>query len=187
MKLAVISVVSSRSRIADRLACPGAGDRTTSEGETTNMTRTARCLCGNFSVIVAAEPVMVNVCHCLDCQRRSGVPWSSAAYFPKEAVRLHGPNKIYARTSEAGNSYQPSLLPNLWGHCLLDPRDGLHPVWDSGWGVQRSRIPRPDAIGLGKATLRVVARHGKHGALGHAAAASLKLLPAPLSFAANSA
>ena len=55
------------------------------------MPRTAQCLCGTFSVIVSAEPVMVNVCHCRDCQRRSGVPWTSNAYFPRETVRLNGP------------------------------------------------------------------------------------------------
>jgi len=70
--------------------------------ETTNMPRTAKCLCGAFSVIVSAEPMMVNVRHCQDCQRRSGAPWSSSAYFPKETVHLDGPNKIYTRTSDAG-------------------------------------------------------------------------------------
>jgi hypothetical protein len=34
------------------------------------MPRTAKCLCGAFSVIVSAEPMVVNVCHCRDCQRR---------------------------------------------------------------------------------------------------------------------
>ena len=58
------------------------------------MPRTAKCLCGAFSVIVSAEPMMVNV--------RSGAPWSSSAYFPKETVHLDGPNKIYTRTSDAG-------------------------------------------------------------------------------------
>ena len=29
------------------------------------MERAAKCLCGQFSVIVAGEPIMVNVCHCL--------------------------------------------------------------------------------------------------------------------------
>ena len=32
------------------------------------MERTAKCLCGQFSVIVTSEPTMVNVCHCRDDQ-----------------------------------------------------------------------------------------------------------------------
>jgi hypothetical protein len=55
------------------------------------MARTAKCLCCQFSVIVTCDPTVVNVCHCRDCQRRSGVPWTSTAYFPKEYVRLEDP------------------------------------------------------------------------------------------------
>jgi len=93
-----------QSRIVRFVVCPGAGrkpDPTTGQRRR-QMPRTARCLCGAFTVIVSTEPMMVNVCHCQDCQLRSGAPWSSAAYFPKEAVRLDGPNKIYTRTSDAG-------------------------------------------------------------------------------------
>jgi len=49
------------------------------------MERTAKCLCGHFSVITTGEPTVVNVCHCRDCQKRSGVPWTSNAYFPKRS------------------------------------------------------------------------------------------------------
>ena len=136
------------------------------------MPRTARCLCGDFSVVVSAEPVMVNVCHCEDCQRRSGVPWSSAAYFPSDSVRLDGPNKIYTRTSDAGAD-QSLFLPDLRGHRVLGPRDRRHTIRNPRWRLHRSVIPRAIAVGLGKATLRVVADNRKSGALGHAAAAAL--------------
>ena len=75
------------------------------------MPRTAKCLCGAFRVTVSAEPMLVNVCHCQDCQLRSGVPWSSAAYFPRETVRLDGPNKTYTRTSDAGNRINHHFCP----------------------------------------------------------------------------
>jgi hypothetical protein len=38
------------------------------------MERTAKCLCGQFSVIVTGEPSVVNVCHCRDCQRLMVAP-----------------------------------------------------------------------------------------------------------------
>jgi hypothetical protein len=75
------------------------------------MERTAKCLCGQFSVIVTSEPTMVNVCHCRDCQRRSGVPWTSNAYFPKEHVHLDGPNKIYTRASNAATRINHHFCP----------------------------------------------------------------------------
>jgi hypothetical protein len=76
------------------------------------MERTAKCLCGQFRVIATGEPMIVNLCHCEDCQLRSGVPWTSNAYFPKEYVRLEGPNKVYTRTSNAGTRINHHFCPN---------------------------------------------------------------------------
>ena len=95
------------------------------------MPRTARCLCGAFSVTVSAEPMMVNVCHCQDCQLRSGAPWSSAAYFPSETVELRGPNKIYTRTSEAGTRINHHFCPSC----------GSTVCWTRETGSTRFGIP----------------------------------------------
>ena len=74
---------------------------------------------------------MVNVCHCEDCQRRSGVPWSSAAYFPAEAVRLDGPNTIYTRTSDAGTRINQHFCPTC----------GATVCWARETGATRFGIP----------------------------------------------
>ena len=95
------------------------------------MERTAKCLCEGFSVIVTGEPSMVNVCHCRDCQRRSGVPWTSNAYFPKEYVRLEGPNKIYTRTSNAGTRINHHFCPTC----------GVTVCWIRETGALRFGIP----------------------------------------------
>jgi hypothetical protein len=99
--------------------------------ETTNMPRAAKCLCGAFSVIVSAEPMVVNVCHCRDCQRRSGVPWTSNAYFPRETVRLNGPNKIYTRTSHVGTRINHHFCPTC----------GVTVCWTRETGSTRFGIP----------------------------------------------
>jgi hypothetical protein len=54
------------------------------------MTRTASCQCRGFRVVVEAEPDTVGICHCQICQRRTGVPLTCNAYFPKSKVRLEG-------------------------------------------------------------------------------------------------
>jgi hypothetical protein len=76
------------------------------------MERTAKCLCGAFRVIATGEPNNVNVCHCQDCQRRSGVPWTSNAYYKKSSVRLEGPHRIYTRTSAAGRGLNHHFCPD---------------------------------------------------------------------------
>ena len=95
------------------------------------MEKTAKCLCGQFSVIVRGEPTMVNVCHCRDCQRRSGVPWASNAYFPKENVRLDGPNKVYTRASNAGTRINHHFCPTC----------GVTVCWTRETGSIRFGIP----------------------------------------------
>lgn len=48
--------------------------------------RTARCACGRVEVAVEGEPLMVYVCHCDFCQRRSGNVFIGSAQFAEEQV-----------------------------------------------------------------------------------------------------
>ena len=59
--------------------------------------RIASCQCRGFRVVVEAEPDIVGICHCQFCQRRTGVPLTCNAYFPKAKVRLEGEHRIYTR------------------------------------------------------------------------------------------
>ena len=51
---------------------------------------TGRCLCGAVTYRIDAEPVAQAVCHCTDCQRQTGSPFSTIAGFPREAFHLEG-------------------------------------------------------------------------------------------------
>ena len=53
-------------------------------------THTASCRCGQLPATVTGEPVRVSVCHCLDCQRRSGSAFAAQARFPAETVTIEG-------------------------------------------------------------------------------------------------
>jgi hypothetical protein len=65
-------------------------------------------------VVVDAEPDTVAICHCQICQRRTGVPLTCNAYFPKSKVRLEGEHRIYTRDVRRGancttTSAQPAV------------------------------------------------------------------------------
>jgi hypothetical protein len=75
------------------------------------MERTARCQCGSFRVIATGEPNAVGICHCTECQRRSGVPLTYNAYFPKVQVRLEGEHKVYARAAAEGRKVYNHFCP----------------------------------------------------------------------------
>lgn len=62
----------------------------------------ARCACGGLKAEAKAEPYAVIVCHCRDCQRRSGSAFGAGVYFSKEAVELPEGARIYERAAPEG-------------------------------------------------------------------------------------
>ena len=53
--------------------------------------RTARCCCGQLAVTVTGLPILHGVCHCGNCQRRTGSAFGINAYFPNSQVlAVHG-------------------------------------------------------------------------------------------------
>jgi hypothetical protein len=70
------------------------------------------------------EPVRVSVCHCYDCQRRSGSVFAAQARFPADAVAISGEHKVYEHVGDSGNSASFQFCPvcgsTLWFHALPD-------------------------------------------------------------------
>src|SRR5262252_3576905 len=89
----------------------GEGERLVGISRRVAMTRTASCQCRGFRVVVEAEPDTVSVCHCQICQRRTGVPLTCNAYFPKSKVRLEGEHRIYTRECPEGRKLHNHFCP----------------------------------------------------------------------------
>ena len=64
--------------------------------------RIASCSCGQLKVTVSAEPVRVSVCHCLECQRRTGSVFSAQARFPRRAASVSGASTVFVRVGDDG-------------------------------------------------------------------------------------
>ncbi|BBC72418.1 aldehyde-activating protein [Altererythrobacter sp. B11] len=54
---------------------------------------------------------MTVLCHCLDCQRRSGSPFGVMAYFPAGSVVITGPATEYRRETDSGAYYVHGFCP----------------------------------------------------------------------------
>jgi hypothetical protein len=76
------------------------------------MTRIAHCCCGSLRAETSDEPLIVGVCHCTECQRRTGSAFGVGAYFPKDHVRSEGPSKVYERGSDSGRKVEIHFCPN---------------------------------------------------------------------------
>lgn len=62
----------------------------------------ASCLCGQLKISCEGEPVRISVCHCLNCQKRSGSAFASQARWPEESVQSTGNFREYMRAGESG-------------------------------------------------------------------------------------
>lgn len=51
---------------------------------------TGRCLCGAVTYTADAEPLVQAVCHCTDCQRQTGGPYSVIVAVPRAALTVEG-------------------------------------------------------------------------------------------------
>ena len=66
------------------------------------MVRTARCGCGQLRIACEGEPNKVSLCHCLDCQRRTGGPFGVAVFYDLALTKVDGPSVAYARDADSG-------------------------------------------------------------------------------------
>ncbi|HTR01492.1 MAG TPA: GFA family protein [Candidatus Acidoferrum sp.] len=69
------------------------------------------CLCGAVRYETAADPAFTGNCHCKDCQRASGGPFTPAMFFPAAAVTISGTTKSYRSVADSGNTIDRHFCP----------------------------------------------------------------------------
>jgi len=111
------------------------------------MERHASCHCGQLNLCCVGEPSKISMCHCLDCQRRTGSLFSIAAFFPREQVKLvQGTAKAFVRSSassfyvtfhfcpDCGSSlyWEAARMPHLIGIAAGAFADPAFPMPEQG-------------------------------------------------------
>jgi len=84
----------------------------------------AQCSCGAVTLILPGPSRLVVACHCIDCQRRTGAPFSVGAFYPANAVTMCGTTKEYTRTADSGGKVHRYFCPNC-GSTLYWKADNL--------------------------------------------------------------
>ena len=74
-------------------------------------TRRAACSCGQLSLTIEGEPARISMCHCLECQRRTGAVISNQARFAREQITFAGKSTAWTRTAESGNALTFHFCP----------------------------------------------------------------------------
>ena len=81
--------------------------------------RVASCHCGALEVSCDGGPTRVSMCHCIQCQRRTGSAFSVAVFYARAAVRVTGETRTFSRRLRQRLSGDVPLLPELWVERLL--------------------------------------------------------------------
>jgi hypothetical protein len=66
--------------------------------------RIASCSCGQLRLTCEGEPVRISICHCLECQKRTGSVFGAQARFPREHVTIEGDSTLRTRVGDSGQS-----------------------------------------------------------------------------------
>lgn len=125
--------------------------------------RPARCHCGQLGLACSGEPARISMCHCLDCQRRTGSAFSVAVFYARERVRIEtGTALAFERASASGMPvtfhfcgrcganvfWEPARLPHLIGVALGAFADPTFPApVQSVWTKDKHRwLPLPHGM-----------------------------------------
>jgi hypothetical protein len=84
-------------------------------------TRTATCACGQLRLACEGEPQRVSVCHCLDCQRRTGSAFGVAAFYPRTAVKAEGRAQTTRRLADSGRGLTFHFCPDCGATVFWEP------------------------------------------------------------------
>jgi hypothetical protein len=85
--------------------------------------RKAACHCGEAEMACAGDPSKVSMCHCLDCQRRTGSIFSIAVFFDRKRVTIERGNlKCFERPSASGHSVAFHFCDRCGSNLFWEPR-----------------------------------------------------------------
>jgi hypothetical protein len=73
--------------------------------------RIASCSCGQLRLTCEGEPVRISMCHCLECQKRTGSVFATQARFSRERVTIEGRATQWTRRGDSGGQATFNFCP----------------------------------------------------------------------------
>ena len=105
----------------------------------------ASCQCGAVKVGSMAEPDFIIACNCKACQKKTGAPFGTGAYFKQSDFQVSGDTWKYTRTADSGRSLTNHFCPNCGTTIFwtLDMRPDHVAV---GLGSFDTKAPKPTRV-----------------------------------------
>jgi len=91
--------------------------------------RTASCHCGDVELRCHGRPRKISMCHCLDCQRRTGSAFSVAVFYQRDMIAVQrGTTNSFERNSASGFSVKFHFCVRCGSNVYWEPRHMLNIV-----------------------------------------------------------
>lgn len=81
----------------------------------------ASCSCGQLRLTCDGEPIRISICHCLECQKRTGSVFATQARFPRQAVTIEGRANQWTRVGDSGGQATFSFCPVCGSTVYWEP------------------------------------------------------------------
>ena len=81
---------------------------------------TGGCLCGQVRYSANADPAIVAVCHCKNCQKQTGTAFSVLVGVPKSAISIQGNLKTFHDTGDSGQPVDRNFCPECGSPIISD-------------------------------------------------------------------
>jgi hypothetical protein len=78
------------------------------------------CLCGQVRYSANADPAMVAVCHCKNCQKQAGTAFAVVIGIPKSAISIQGQLKTFHDTGDSGQPVERNFCPECGSPITSD-------------------------------------------------------------------
>jgi hypothetical protein len=104
--------------------------------------RVAACSCGQLRLEAAGDPMQINMCHCLACQRRTGSAFGIQAQFAADQVHVTGRYNDYVRASDEGGELIFHFCPDC-GATVFNTTATDADVWIPVGGFADPSFPPP--------------------------------------------
>jgi hypothetical protein len=83
------------------------------------------CSCRQLRVTTEGDPVLISMCHCLACQRRTGSAFGMQARWPNDRVEVTGRYTEYVRVSDDDEDRTYRFCPECGATVFWTSEDWL--------------------------------------------------------------
>ena len=106
--------------------------------------RRATCSCGQLFVRCGGEPDIISICHCIECQRRTGSVFGVAAFYSRSnIVEIGGRFTKYSRMGDSGRSVTFHFCPVCGSTVYLEPEMAPERIGIAVGAFADPSFPRP--------------------------------------------